>query len=660
MKKCLILLITVSLITAGDTIAQNLHFTFPALLLPDAATDKAVSITNFNGGYFITWKAPGNNAAVNYSYLGKHYDTTSDHHGETIPGAKTNFAPVLRVSNKRIYLFWITTDRTLNYIVNRTDTAFATDKIYTLSFPGNQKLSSGITTAAVGDHVLIASHTTDRQQMVYILTAPAPDGLFPEAELKPIPGHGSTDYPFVVAISDTAARFCWKGYKDQAIYCADLAITTNQWKAPFKLGSSRSGVSPAIYRVWKSQRLFYVWSPPGKDNRLSYTTDSVSNIPAREIRLPVYFASGKPVAICHVDNNNFLLAFTRDDGRIYISKFANYNPASWMQDILLPEKGTYTLKDIVIPGAHDAGMSVLNGVGGSQSGTINECNTLTQRKGIAGQLNAGIRMFDLRVGTYKDTLYAKHCSSDCMADAIGGGYGERLDIILHSIRNFLLTNKGEIVLLTFSHFCERETPVNVLAEKILNGLGKDLVYQNTGAALSSIPLKTLAGKVIVTFEHYSRPDHSIDSCTIADNSHAFINFRREYAATNNVDKFLQRQELFFRNLSDGVRDNDLVRLDWQLTQSSDEAAMICNDFQNENTNPLVDGVMVLTNALRKHKSIIDLSLAGNKYLPVSVNGWIDKDVITVRNKPNILYVDVAGEWITDYCVDLNQTMLYKK
>jgi hypothetical protein len=97
-----------------------------------------------------------------------------------------------------------------------------------------------------------------------------------------------------------------------------------------------------------------------------------------------------------------------------------------------------------------------------------------------------------------------------------------------------------------------------------------------------------------------------------------------------------------------------------LTQSGDEAAMICNDFQNEHTNPLVDGVMVLTHALRKYKSIIDLSLAGNKYLPVSVNDWIDKAVITARNKPNILYVDVAGEWITDYCVDLNQTSLYKR
>ena len=87
---------------------------------------------------------------------------------------------------------------------------------------------------------------------------------------------------------------------------------------------------------------------------------------------------------------------------------------------------------------------------------------------------------------------------------------------------------------------------------------------------------------------------------------------------------------------------------------------ICNDFQDEKVNPLVNGVMMLTGALRRHKSIIDLSLTGNKYLPVTVNDWMGKGIITPANKPNILYVDVAGEWITDYCLLLNQTRLYTK
>lgn len=639
--------------------AQNLYFTYPAPLLSGAASDKGISVTNFNGGYFVAWKSPGNNADLHYCYLGKTYDTSSAHHESVIPGAKTSFAPVLRVSNGRIYLFWITPEGMLQYLINRADTAFAIDQIHTLSFQSGIRLTSGVTSAAVGNNVLLASHATDKQQMVYMLTAPGPDGLFPAATLQPVPGGKSSEYPFVVAIGNDSARFCWKEGKDGGIVCSDLQVITRTWSPSFRVSNFRSSLSPAIYRVWKSQRLFYIWNTSGKDGRLYYATDSIGNKPTAGNALPDYFSTTSPVAICHIDNNNFLLALAGKDHRIYISKFASYNPSSWMQDILLPEKGNYTLQDIVIPGAHDAGMSILNGVGGTQSGTINECNTLTQKKNIAGQLNAGIRMFDLRVGTYKDTLYTKHCSSDCMADAIGGGYGERLDLILASIRQFLLQHKGEFVLLTFSHFCERETPVQQLASIILKALGPDIVYRNRGD-ISKAPLSELAGKVIITFEGYARPDKSIDSCTIAHRSGSFINFRREYAATNNVDVFLQREEGFFRDLARGVQQNDLIRLDWQLTQASDEAAMICNDFQDEKTSPLVDGVMVLTNALRRHKSIIDLSIAGNKYLPGKVSEWIDNGVINAKNKPNILYVDVAGEWITDFCVDLNQTGLYRK
>ena len=49
-----------------------------------------------------------------------------------------------------------------------------------------------------------------------------------------------------------------------------------------------------------------------------------------------------------------------------------------------------------------------------------------------------------------------------------------------------------------------------------------------------------------------------------------------------------------------------------------------------------------------------------KLLPVKVNEWIDNGTINKNNKPNILYVDVAGVWITDYCVDLNNKTIYNK
>ena len=625
------ILILLLLASIGNALAQSLTFTSPRVLLPDAGTDKAVDITNFKGSFFITWKEAGSTGKPHVVYLGKHYDTAVSHADGALQDQRTAFPPVLRVTKDRIYLFWIGEKGELRYVLNNSDTSFDLENIHQLDLSGG-RLSLGITSAAIGDKLILAAHAADKQHLVYMLVQPGPDGLLPPAVLQTIPAGTSTDYPFVVSLNDSLARFSWRGYKDQVVYCTDYNIVTNVWKAPQPLARARSKVAPAIYHIGNCQRLFYVWRGPDNDKRLYYSTFRNASLPQQQTSLPVYFNTSLPVSICIVDDNNFILAFTGDNGKLNLSYFSNYNPASWMKDLLLPDKGDYTLRDIVLPGAHDAGMSVLNGTGGSQSGTINECNTLTQTRDIGGQLNAGIRMFDLRVGTFNGQLYTKHCSSDCMADAIGGGYGEKLATLLGALRNFLQKNRGEIVLLTFSHFCERETPVANLADTIITRLGNDIIYRHTSARLSTIPLRQLAGKVIITFEHYNRPDGLIDSCTIGEKSGAFINFRREYAATNAAPKFLLKQETFFRDLSDGVGDNDLIRLDWQLTQSGDEAAMICNDFQDEKTNPLISGAMLLTNVIRRHKSIVDLSTDGNRHLPVKLNEWIEKDIVSKKNK----------------------------
>jgi hypothetical protein len=333
-----------------------------------------------------------------------------------------------------------------------------------------------------------------------------------------------------------------------------------------------------------------------------------------------------------------------------------YDPASWMETILHAGSSSLTLKDIVIPGSHDAGMSVLSGVGGTQSNTINECNTLTQVLPIKDQLQEGVRMFDLRVGSYNGVLYTKHSSSDCMADAIGGGYGERLHDILQAINIFLSAHRQEVILLTFSHFCEQETPVRALADSVTTVIGAPFVFKSASLPIGKVPLKDLAGKVMVTFEHFQDATLGVDSCSINSLGNAFVNFRREYAATNKLPRLTNLQQSFFGGLRPAI--NDLVRLDWQLTQSADEAAMVCNDFQDDNVNPLINGAMSLTNVLRKHQHLIVLATQGNKHLTQQVDAWISDGTINKDNKPNILYVDVAGKWITDYCVRLNQGSLY--
>ncbi|WP_116848207.1 phosphatidylinositol-specific phospholipase C domain-containing protein [Deminuibacter soli] len=636
--------------------AQNLGFSEPIHYLPGVRTDKALDITNFKKGFFVTWKGTGATAPVYVAYLGKQYDTSFKQQAVTIAEGKSAYAPVLRVFGNRMYLFWIDMDGTVKYIINNTDTSFNTGNVYSFTLNNAPVVSAGITAAKVGGKLVIATHGSG-DQLLLAITEPGADGVLPATQAVPLPQQG-TEYPFVVALGDTALRLTYKG-KKQDLFYADYNLQHNSFSPQQSLAGAASEVAPAVYRVFTANRLFYIWRGAKKDDRLYYSTDTIQMQPRAGVALPPLFTTQNPVSICTVDDKKFILSFVGNDGSLYLSYFTNYQTASWMGDLLLPRNEHLTLKDVVLPGSHDAGMSVLSGTGGMQASSVNECNTLTQSQNIARQLEAGIRMFDLRVGSFKNDLYVKHCSADCMADAMGGGYGEKLGTVLDAVHNFMQQHNREIVLLTFSHFCERETSAQQLAAYIAGKLGSSLLYKSGSKKLDALTLQELAGKVLVSFEGKYYPAQGIDSCAIQTASGAFINFRRAYAATNDIKKLLQCEEQFFTELKDGTAANDLVRLDWQLTQSSEEAAMVCNDFQNEKTSPLVNGAMLLTNILKKNQSITDLSLKGNKYLPSQLNQWISSGIVNRRNKPNIIYVDVAGAWITDYCIQLNQLELYR-
>lgn len=636
--------------------AQNLSFTPPVALLPQAVTDKAPDLTHFKGGYFVTWKAPGNNAPVHASYLGKHQDTTFTQQDVIVSNAATSCAPVLQVLDEHLYLFWIAADGTLKYIKNDTDTSLAAQQVYTVKLNG--LLANGLTTTAIHEQIVLASHANDKSSLVFALLEPGDKGLLQDAQLQTAEGVKAAAYPFIVSLTGTDIRFCWQAYKGNDVYYADYNLHNGKWGTATQLPGAATGTAPALYHVYNAQQLFYLWNGAKNDPHIYYATANNGNPPTEKKVLPPYFNSSNPVAICEIDANNFMLAYTGNDQHMYLSYFAAYNPASWMQDLLHPAKEAYTLKDIVIPGAHDAGMSVLNGTGGQMKDAINTCNTLTQSIPIKEQLQNGIRMFDLRVGNYAQALYIKHAESDCDVDAVGAGYGEKLADVLSGVHAFLETNKMETVMLNFSHFCDQDVPTSRLADTIIAQLGAHL-YRNQQKKLADIKLKDLAGKVIVVFEQHAYHG-AIDSCSIANASGAFINYRRKYAATNDIKKMLADQVLFFNSMKEGVKDNDLIRLDWQLTQSSQEAALICNGFRPDRTGAVVSGVILLTNALKKNQTILDLSAKGNRYLLPTMNDWISNGTINKKNKPNILYVDAAGSWITDYCIDLNMSPLYTR
>jgi hypothetical protein len=79
---------------------------------------------------------------------------------------------------------------------------------------------------------------------------------------------------------------------------------------------------------------------------------------------------------------------------------ANVSPDRWMAD-LSPIIGQRPLKQVVIPGSHDAG--TYGNFPGSVPGFFEPTNNIAQAQGtdITGQLNAGSRYFDMRA-TFKD------------------------------------------------------------------------------------------------------------------------------------------------------------------------------------------------------------------------------------------------------------------
>jgi hypothetical protein len=106
--------------------------------------------------------------------------------------------------------------------------------------------------------------------------------------------------------------------------------------------------------------------------------------------------------------------------------------------------GDLTLRQICIPGSHDAGMSEwVRGTSGST-----HCNTLTQTDAIFGQLRSGARYFDIR-----PTITAKEYRTGHYSPIVGfwqGANGQSIQSIIEDVKAYTANNK-ELIILKLSH-----------------------------------------------------------------------------------------------------------------------------------------------------------------------------------------------------------------
>eukprot|EP01039_Chlorochromonas_danica_P003430 gene3431-3757_t len=122
----------------------------------------------------------------------------------------------------------------------------------------------------------------------------------------------------------------------------------------------------------------------------------------------------------------------------------------WMGD-KMSEIGNRTLRNICLPGSHDAGMSI------NERGPLLSLDGcfITQRMTIRDQLAMGVRYFDLRVikgsGKYHTGDYSPFDYAWGLKNLRAGGRGLSLDDIIAQINDFTSYCKSEVIILAVSH-----------------------------------------------------------------------------------------------------------------------------------------------------------------------------------------------------------------
>lgn len=149
--------------------------------------------------------------------------------------------------------------------------------------------------------------------------------------------------------------------------------------------------------------------------------------------------------------------------------------SSWMQYV----DDEALIREIVLPGSHDAGTETMFYAGRTQKLTIGE------------QLNRGVRYFDIRVTKRDDNLFIFHSILE----------GDRYENIVDDISEFMENNKTEFLVLDFQHF--KNDAKNDSLELLLNKLGKEALVVNDSNLsdlefIDSLKMKDVRGKCLVT------------------------------------------------------------------------------------------------------------------------------------------------------------------
>jgi hypothetical protein len=214
----------------------------------------------------------------------------------------------------------------------------------------------------------------------------------------------------------------------------------------------------------------------------------------------IYDSENQPVWATQTAGHNLGYLIIQDDGNAVIyndqgkaiwatqtasSVGINDNPATWMEsewDYI----GNKQLWQVTLPGTHDSGAYNL-----STQRVPSECRDApgfllgitvrpfaeAQEDDFAGQLNGGIRYFDLRLW-HRQKENDFHAYHDCV--------GAEISDILNQIKSFMEKVKKELVIINVSHFCQFDESAHaLLISKIDDIIGTYLYKEHNSNLLQT-------------------------------------------------------------------------------------------------------------------------------------------------------------------------------
>jgi hypothetical protein len=225
------------------------------------------------------------------------------------------------------------------------------------------------------------------------------------------------------------------------------------------------------------------------------------------------------------------------------------------------------LKEITMPGSHDAGVSRVHGSNKLAGWVVGKSGYVCQEYDIAGQLNAGSRFFDVRFSMKSGVPTTVH------ATAGSGGWGESAESIFKAIKAHLDTNDQEIVIVRVSH-TDATAGAAVYREQLKHlGARAHACPPQTNLAMQK--LEDLRGKVIVAYasDAIASPrssDGQIRFGKASKESRLGIVTCGEYANSNdmaliNYKQLKRTNEHREGKCNDHSGDDHLFMLYWQMT-----------------------------------------------------------------------------------------------